>query len=231
LPAAAPANVLIEDHANPDLLFLGTDRGLFTSIDGGARWVPFQANMPLVPVRDLVVHPRENDLVVGTHGRGIWVADITPLQQLTEDVLAEPLHLFAPEPRGLRIESDWGNYGLEGDHVLATPNEPNGMMLHYWQRDAAAGPVTVRISDAAGTVVRTLEPQHAGPGLHSVLWNLRSARETDGERRGPGAGGEPVAPGEYTVTLEAAGRRVQQKATVKPPVALPRITAPPRVPE
>ena len=231
LPAAAPANLVIEDHTRPDLLFLGTDRGLFVSVDAGVRWVPFRANMPIVPVRDLIVHPRENDLVVGTHGRGIWIADITPLQQLSETVLAKPLHLFAPEPKALRIESDWGNYGLEGDQVLATPNEPNGMPIHYWQRDAGSGAMTIRISDAAGAVVRTLE-QQSGPGLRNVLWDLRREGEEDAGRRGSGRTvGEPVAPGEYTITLEMGGQRMVQTATVKPPVVLPRIAAPRRTPE
>ncbi|MGH7503269.1 MAG: hypothetical protein ACREL7_16205 [Longimicrobiales bacterium] len=225
LPGAAPANVIIEDHTNPDLLFLGTDRGLFMSIDGGVRWVPFQANMPIVPVRDLVVHPRENDLVVGTHGRAIWVADITPLQQLSEAVLAEPIHLFQPEPKGLRIESDWGNYGLEGDHILATPNEPNGMIIQYWQRDAAPRPLTIRITDGAGNLVRTLQTQ-PGSGLRHVVWDLRHAPEQGAGRAGSRRNApEPVPPGEYTITLEAGSQRWSRKATVKPAVALPRIAS------
>jgi photosystem II stability/assembly factor-like uncharacterized protein len=112
LPAAAPANVIVEDPVNASLLFLGTD-----------------------------IHPREHDLVVGTHGRGVWVADITPLQQMSDEVLARDLHLFAPEAKGLRIETGWGNYRLYGDQVLATPNEPNGMPIVYWQRDPSSGPV------------------------------------------------------------------------------------------
>ena len=105
----ASANVIAEDPRNASLLFLGTDHGLFVSIDGGARWVRMRANMPNVPVRDLLIHPRENDLVVGTHGRGIFVTDITPLSELTEELLAGDVHMFAPEAKGLRVESGWGN--------------------------------------------------------------------------------------------------------------------------
>jgi photosystem II stability/assembly factor-like uncharacterized protein len=222
LPAAAPANVIVEDPVNASLLFLGTDRGLFASIDAGARWVPFRSNMPIVPVRDLVIHPREQDLVVGTHGRGVWVADITPLQQMSEEVLARDLHLFAPEAKGLRIESDWGNYRLYGDQVLATPNEPNGMPIVYWQRGASAGPVAIRVTDAAGRSVFTSE-RPSGAGLQRVIWNLRV--QTPGGGRG---GGAPVPPGEYSVTIESGGRTATQLATVKPPVALPRISGPAR---
>ncbi len=226
LPADAPANVIVEDHVNRALLFLGTDRGLFASFDAGATWTPFRANMPIVSVKDLVIHPRENDLVVGTHGRGLFVTDITPLQQLTPDVLGKPAHLFAPEPKGLRIESDWGNYRLYGDDILATPNEPNGMPIVFWQREA--GPATVRVTNAAGETVFTQQVA-AGSGMRQVLWNLRSAAGAApggarGGRGGRGGGGQVAPAGAYTVTLEAGGQTQSQPATVKPPVALPRIS-------
>jgi hypothetical protein len=204
---------------------------LFASIDAGTRWVPFRSNMPIVPVRDLVIHPRENDLVAGTYGRGVWIADITPLQQISGEVLASDVHLFAPEPKGLRIETAWGNYRLFGDDVLATPNEPNGMPIVYWQRNASSGPVMIRVSDAGGRVVFSAE-QAAGMGLQRAFWNLRVQPERTAGRgagrggRGGGGGGTPAAPGTYTITLEAAGRTLTQTATVKPPVMLPRISGP-----
>ena len=210
LPASAPANVIIEDAKNASLLFLGTDRGLFASIDGGARWVLMKANMPIVPVRDLIIHPRENDLVVGTHGRGLFLTDITPLQEMTEQVLAKPVHLFGIEPKGMRVESGWGNYRLFGDDILNTPNEPNGMSIAYHQRDAT--PVTITITNAAGATVRTLQ-QPAGTGLQRVLWNLRDAQN------------QQVQPGTYTVTLTAGGAREVRQAVVKPDVVLPRLDA------
>ena len=81
--------------------------------------------MPVVPVRDMVIHPRENDLVVGTHGRGAYVTDITPLQQLTGEVLASDFHLFTPEAKGARVESGWGNFRFFGWRHVTTRNEPN----------------------------------------------------------------------------------------------------------
>jgi len=228
LPAAAPANVIVEDRRNPSLLFLGTDRGLFVSIDAGAAWSPFQANMPIVPVRDLVIHPRENDLVVGTHGRGLWITDITPLHQLTADVLARPFHLFAPEPKGLRIESGWGNYRRYGDDVLLTPNEPNGLPIVFWQRDVSSGPATIRVTNAAGDVVYATKVD-AGAGLRRAFWNLRvstgSAAGRGGRGGGRGSGGGAAAsPGPYTVTLDAGGQQFSQPLEVKAAVPLPRPT-------
>jgi photosystem II stability/assembly factor-like uncharacterized protein len=228
LPDKAAANVIVEDHANASLLFLGTDRGLFASLDAGASWTPFKANMPIVPVRDLVIHPRENDLVVGTHGRGLWITDITPLQQMSEDVLATPFHLFAPEPKGLRSESGWGNYRLDGDNVLSTPNEPNGLPITFWQRDAATGPATIRVTSASGEVVYQTEFE-PGAGLRQAFWNLRASAgpgRGGGGRGGGGRGGRgggPAAAGAYTVTLSIGDQEMSQPVTVKPPVSLPRI--------
>lgn len=221
LPPAAPANVIIEDHRNAALLFLGTDRGLFVSLDAGTSWTRFRANMPVVPVRDLVIHPRENDLVVGTHGRGIWITDVTPLQQVTADVLARPFHLFAPEPKGLRVETGWGNYRRYGDHVLLTPNEPNGMTIHFWQREASSGPAVIRVTNEAGETVFTTKVA-AGSGLRRAFWNLRVSTGTPGGGSRGGRGSGIVAPpGDYTVTLEIGGQQQSQPATVRPPVPMP----------
>lgn len=208
LPYAASANVLAEDRRNPSLLFLGTDHGLFVSINGGDAWTPFQSNMPVVPVRDLVIHPREHDLVVGTHGRGLFVADITPLQQLTADALAEDLHLFAPEPKGPRIESGWGNYRLFGHRQVVTRNEPNGLVIDVYRKEAG-DTLALTIADGTGAVVRTLEvPPDAG--LHRIVWDFEDDDEAD------------VPPGEYTATVDAFGRTQRQPVIVEPPVVLPR---------
>jgi len=207
--AKASANVLAEDQVNPSLLFLGTDHGLFVTMDGGARWVPFQSNMPVLPVRDLVIHPRENDLVVGTHGRGAFVTDITPLQQLTEAVLAQDVYLFTPEPKGFRVESGFGNFRFFGWRHITTPNEPNGVIFDVYQRGTASGPLALTIADGIGTVLQTLEvPQAAG--LQRIVWSLRDGR------------GPPVDPGTYTVTLEGAGAPQTRTVVVKAPVVVPR---------
>jgi hypothetical protein len=206
--AAASANVIAEDPRSAALLFLGTDHGLFASIDAGAHWTRMQANMPAVPVRDVVIHPRENDLIVGTHGRGLFVTDIAPLQQLTEGVLGEDVYLFAPEPKGLRIESGWGNYRLFGHRQLTTPNEPNGVLIDVYRR-VAGDSAALRLVDGAGATVRSLEVP-AGAGLHRIVWNLRNEED------------RTVEPGEYTVTLEAGRLRQSRPLRVLPPVVLPR---------
>ena len=95
IPDGQAVYVVKEDPRNPNLLFAGTEFGMFYTINGGASWNPLQRNLPVVAVHDIVVHPRENDLVIGTHGRGIWIMDdIWMLQQANEEVLASDGHLF-----------------------------------------------------------------------------------------------------------------------------------------
>ena len=174
-----------------------------------SRWVPFQSDMPVVPVRDMVIHPRENDLVVGTHGRGAFVTDITPLQQLDSEVLAQDYHLFAPEPKGRRVESGWGNYPLFGWRHVVTPNEPNGILLDVYQRRVGSAPIRLRVQDGGGNEVWAHEEPGA-PGLHRIVFPLQARR------------GRPVEHGEYTVTLEAGNVSQTRTLVVKPPVVLPR---------
>src|SRR5690606_10729910 len=91
--------VIREDLVNPNLLFAGTEFGLYVSINGGKNWTRFENNMPRTPVHDMVIHPRDHDLVIATHGRGIYIIDkITPLRQLTDEVLAKTIHFFSIEP-------------------------------------------------------------------------------------------------------------------------------------
>jgi len=208
-PTRAASTVLAEDREHPSLLFLGTDHGLFVTVDGGDHWVPFRSNMPVLPVRDLVIHPRENDLVVGTHGRGAFVADITPLQALTPEVMAQEFFLFPPEAKAPRVESDWGNFRLFGWRHVSTPNEPNGALLDVYQREEGDTALTLKILDERGVLVRTLVESGA-PGLHRVVWDFRDEERT------------PVEPGAYTVTLEAGSLRQTRILMVKAPVVLPR---------
>jgi hypothetical protein len=209
-----PINVVFEDHKNPELLFVGTDGGVFVSITGGEHWVRFKNNMPSVPVHDLLVHPRENDLVVGTYGRGLFVTDVTPLQEMSAQVLENDVFLFAVEPKAQRITRGWGNYHLYGDRHLSTPNEPNAVFIHYYLKDATEEDVTILVKDAAGEPIRELSGKKRA-GLNRVLWNMRPAppERQPGQqrfsRRTP-----MVAPGEYTIVLKVGDTELTQTAVI-----------------
>ena len=149
LPARS-INVVAEDRMNANLLFVGTDGGAYASIDGGKQWVSIRGNMPEVSVMDLVVHPRESDLVLGSYGRGLWIANIAPLREMTEENLAKDVYFFSVRAEAPRDQRAMGNYRFYGSRNLVTPNEPNGLTAYFYLRDAPKEPVTLTVNDAAG---------------------------------------------------------------------------------
>jgi photosystem II stability/assembly factor-like uncharacterized protein len=216
LPNGKPINVVVQDAKNPDLVFVGTEWGVYVTLDGGKGWLPFRAGMPSVKVTDMVVHPREKDLVVATYGRGLYVVDISPLQELTAAALGEDVHLFDIEPRTQRVTGGIGNYQLLGDSHLMTRNEPNAVVVNYYLKAKADGQVKVTVADPYGTVLAELAGKGEA-GLNSVLWGMRVQRPGAKPGRGPMmfGGGGLVEPGEYVVTLEAAGKKITKKAVVR----------------
>ena len=131
-------NVVFEDAKNPNFLIVGNDLGVFVSLNGGQQWSPLKGNMPQVAVHDVVIHPRDGDLVVGTYGRGIWITNITPLRELSEEALNNDGIVFAVTPKARRVEGALGNYRQNGDRPLTTPNEPNGITLAYYLKQPRA---------------------------------------------------------------------------------------------
>ncbi len=131
IPERAWVHIVREDPTNPDLLYAGTELGLFASWDQGRHWSELDAaNLPTVPVHDLVIQPREDDLIVGTHGRAMYIFDdLTPIQQWSPQVAAEPAHLFPVRP-ALRFPVRFTRYGL-GDQEYKSPNPPYGALISY----------------------------------------------------------------------------------------------------
>src|SRR5207248_1306306 len=155
LPAQGPVHVIREDPENRDLLFAGTEFGLFVSLDGGDAWLPIRKGFPTVPVYDLVIHPRDRDLVIATHGRGVYVLDIKPLEELTAKVLSEPLHLFDVKPATAFQYRP--SRGLGASKLYSAPNPDFGAAVYYYLKEKPAEPVKVVIADPLGKVLVTLE--------------------------------------------------------------------------
>ncbi|MBA3466189.1 MAG: glycosyl hydrolase [Gemmatimonadaceae bacterium] len=223
LPAGGSVQVIREHPRNPNLLFVGTEFGAFYSANGGRSWTQLKYNLPTVAVHDIVIHPRENDLIIGTHGRGIYIIDdITPLERLAE-ASASAAYLFpvkaatqynpnASIPGGLR------GAGALGDKQYAAPNPAFGTAITYFLRDSLprGGDVTLAIHDAAGNRVRELTANKK-PGMHRVTWDLRTAPPYTPTRpagqalvgQGGGRGAELtgpfVLPGRYTARLTMKG--------------------------
>jgi hypothetical protein len=203
----APINVIVQDRKNKDLLIVGNDVGVFVSIDAGAQWSQLKANLPTVAVHDLTIHPRENDLVIGTYGRALWTGDITPLQDLQPEKLKYNVYLFDIEPRARYGFSTQGmNYHLFGDKYLEVPNEPDALVVNYYVRTELPGPARILLHDKAGNPLRELQgPSKAG--LNRVLINLAGAGGGRGRGAAPGVGPLPV--GDYIVTLDLAGAQAK----------------------
>ncbi len=186
-------HVIREHFRNPKLLFVGTEHGLFFSVDQGGNWRRLKLNLPTVPVDDIAIHPRENDLVLGTHGRSIWILDdITPLEQLSDAVANEDLHLFDS-----RTATSWriaNRGGSTGHKIFLGPNPPNGALIQYYLKTKPDEKERVRITitDKDGKTVREI-PGTKEIGINRVVWDLRArtivppAGEREAGETAPGA--------------------------------------------
>src|SRR5262249_6606412 len=147
-----PANVIREHPRNEKLLFVGTEFGLWASFNRGASWMQLKNNLPTVPVDDIVIHPRENDLILGTHGRSIWVLDdITPLEQMTGTVAASEEHLFDLRPAIMWRQSN--HKGSTGSKTFIAQNPPYGVIINYYIREKPKDKVKITIHDKAGNQI------------------------------------------------------------------------------
>jgi len=211
------AHVIKEDLVKPDLLFLGTEFGLWVSIDGGKNWAQFKGNhFPAVAVRDVAIHPRDNDLVLATHGRGIWIVDdITPLRALTPDLLTQDAVFVSARPVQQRIEGSggWAN----GDAVFVGDNPPDAAVINYYQRERHLfGRLKLEVLDASGRVIDEL-PASRRPGLNRVTWAMRAKPPRvppAAQIAFAGTKGPRLVPGVYTVRLTKGGKVSETKLTV-----------------
>ncbi len=184
IPAGQVVHLLREDLRNPDLLFVGTESGVFTSLNGGRSWTRFMNNLPTVAVQDMVIHMRDNDLVAGTHGRSIWILDdITPLQQLTDDVISSDAYLFEQ-----RVATLWentsrggqrGHFWFGGENpatIEPTSSLPraefsNVALITYYLGKTPNRPPTLEIRQVSGHNSR-LVTVGSDPGIHRYRWDL-----------------------------------------------------------
>jgi len=167
----SPVRSVREDPANTNLVFAGTERGLFWSFDAGATWQPLKNHLPDVPVFDVEVNARDRDLVIATHGRGIYIMNIAPLEAWNDRVSSEAAHVFEPRPAVAFTFLEHRDFLAQATYVGG--NAPSEAVIDYSLASEAAHP-TLRIADANGEVVRELAVSGA-PGLHRVAWDLRLA--------------------------------------------------------
>lgn len=173
-PADGPnfVHVVREDPVNPDLLYVGTDLGVWVSTDRGGAWQRFQNGLPAVPVHDLRVHPRDRELIAGTHGRSIWIVDVAPLQQMSDALMAEGPVLFEPAPAMQFGDRAVGGEST-GQQFFQGENAPYGARLTYWLPEAVEGRrAELRVTDRDGNEVATVRGG-GSEGFNSTTWNMQ----------------------------------------------------------
>ncbi|HKC64882.1 MAG TPA: hypothetical protein VKB86_14665, partial [Pyrinomonadaceae bacterium] len=243
LPKGVYMQTVKEDPERRGLLFAGTELGVFVSFDDGDHWQSLQLNLPPVSMRDLVIH--DDDLIVATHGRGFWVLDdITPLRQLSDEVVRARAYLFHPADAYNIPQSSENGTPQPRDEPLAD-NPPYGAIIDYYLKSTASGPVVIEILDPSGAMIRKYSSEDKQPpvnpdaldipaswvrppqsvpttaGMHRWIWDLRPTPPPDRAGR-PGGGGNifgprvpTVLPGIYTVKLTIDGKSYTQPLRVK----------------
>jgi hypothetical protein len=197
---------------------------LFASYTGGNDWIRLGLkNLPFVAVHDIKIHPRENDLILATHGRSVWILDdAVPIQQMNSELLSREAHLFPVRP-ALRFTSRFTRYGI-GDKVFAGPNPSYGALITYYLKEKPDDKTTfkVEIFDQTGKLVQALNRPAKEKGLNRVAWNLRfggaevrqpppeEETATGGPPRGPQA-----LPGSYIVRLTLGEKKIEERVEVR----------------
>ena len=222
LPAWGTTYVIREDPHNPRVLYVGTESGLFVSLDAGGHWLRWGGDLPSTAVRSLVVQARARDLVVGTFGRSIWIADVSIVEAL-ERATREAVYFFEVEPAvAYNVRYTYGTTieEINGDLFFRGENPPYGSTFTYFLREPAAVGASITVADAAGRVVAELAGP-AGAGLHQVQWNLETdlAEAATGSRRAVTLSerqrARRVRPGTYTATLRAGGVTLTRPVEVR----------------
>ncbi len=212
------ARVLREDIENENVLYLGTEFAIWISVDRGQDWTRLNNNLPNVAIHEIAIHPTAGEIVAGTHGRSLWIMDIAPLRQISEDVMKADVHLFQPaaaiEWHGFTGKRFYGQKHFLGE------NPDFGAPIYYSLREKARR-VRLTILDEDNRVIRELRAP-SGPGLHRVLWDLRQLvrRNAQGSGRGSAQArffnrsGQRVQPGTFRVRLTVDGETFTEKLTV-----------------
>ena len=213
LPADAGSLTMYESGRTAKVLFVGNVIGAYVTMNGGGRWLRLGKGLPNVPVEQIAMSYAQRDLVVATHGRGLWILPAGPLEELSDSTLGEAAHLFGVSPAYQYREAD--TYPSFGSRPFTASNPPRGAVITYTLKDVQPDGVKFVITSAAGDTVRTL----TGPGytgVQRVTWDLNRDKPRPRELGGPTSPQElrRVAPGDYIVHMSVGRVKAEQKFTV-----------------
>ncbi|MEP7011289.1 MAG: glycosyl hydrolase [Acidobacteriota bacterium] len=216
---AGYAHVVRQDTVNPNLLFVGTELGLYLSVDRGATWARFTGNLPKVAVRDIAIHPREGDLILATHGRGIYIIDdLTPIRQLTPEIRNAEVAFLPARNAVQKIEA--GIQDFAGDDEFSGDNpDDSAQIIYYLKKRHVVGDLKIEVFDSAGKLLSTL-PAGKRKGINRVPWSMRLAPPKLPAATslvisgGNSFAGPRVPPGTYTVKLTKGGQTLTEEIQV-----------------
>ena len=217
LPAGVVVRTITEDIKNQDVLYLGAENGLFVTTDRGRSWVRVKANFPTVPVYEITLHPRDNDMILATHGRAVWILDdLTPFQRYSV-AAGKDAHVFEVEPAVERMAAEDRMREFEGDMAFLGANPPVGAPITYHLKSKADS-VRIVIKDGSGALVRELKGDDlktkTAVGVNTVVWDFRVEPLPPSKRPGAagfaffgnGRDGPVVLPGAYSAALFVNGK-------------------------
>jgi photosystem II stability/assembly factor-like uncharacterized protein len=207
LPTNGPVKAIREDPRQKQLLYAGTEFGAFVTLDQGAHWRRVGAGLPTVAVDDLVLHLRDRELILGTHGRSLYVVDVGPLQDWCAKTTEQSLVLFDVRPA--MLFDTRGSHSLSGTKTFVAKNPAFGATIRYFLSDKSRSPVRLIIADSLGNKVATLDAANE-PGFHQLTWDLQPSKDSKfGKDR------TKVVPGEYSIKLEAGPLSAVKKLRVE----------------
>ncbi len=212
------AHVIREDLKNENLLFLGTEFGLFVSFDRGNNWIHFKETLPKVAVRDVKIHPVTNDLILATHGRGIYIIDdITPLRSIDSKVLNSDVSILPARPSETSLVS--GGVIMTGDTQYFGENPPEGATITYYlKKRHIFGELKLEVFNVKGKLIKTL-PTGKRRGINRVYWSMRLKAPKAGKAPGLTGfvfGGPMVDPGTYKIKLSKNGKEYNSEIVLRP---------------
>jgi photosystem II stability/assembly factor-like uncharacterized protein len=227
LPSDEIIHVVRQDPRNADVLYAGGEHGVWVSLTGGMHWQTLSNNMPTVSVHDLRIHPRDNDLIAATHGRGFWILDdLTPLQASASSVTSQTAFF---QPRDAFTFFRWWSheYGYGGSagptccppqNQFSGENPASGVFLSYYLPQSAKRAPTMTISDASGRIIAHQDASN-NAGINRVAWDLTEEPPVPWHSQrswNQGPSGLTVIPGTYSATLSVDGQSFTRTLTVKP---------------
>jgi photosystem II stability/assembly factor-like uncharacterized protein len=235
LPTDVPVRTVYEYPGKPGVVFAGLEFALYMSTDSARTWTRVNSGLPTTRYDDILVHPRTKDIIVGTHGRSIWILDdATPIAEWSASLARKAVHLFPV--RDATLFQYWQDFSYRAQGAYAGENPPDGALVSYYLGTAPAR-VTITITAPGGRTVRTLQGPGAAGVIQRINWDLRHQAPPPGGFGGGGEGGSRdalprpprdigdrgpfVAPGVYTVTVDADGQKASQTVRVRPDPLLP----------